>query len=238
MILYYIRHGAPTYNPDALTPLGHAQAQAVAKRLLLYGIDEVYASTSNRAIQTAQPLCDLLGKKMTLCDWANEGQAWKYFTVPLENGTRTWGFDHRPTIEKFVSPAVRALGEKWYTHPDFSDLPFAQGVAFIDRETDAFLLSLGYRHDREHACYEVVEKNPRRIALFAHQGMGMCFLSSLLDIPYPTYCTHFDMGHSGVTVIHFDDRHPTVIPRALQVANDSHLYREGILTGYKNSINI
>ena len=30
MILYYVRHGDPTYNPDELTPLGHRQAEAVA----------------------------------------------------------------------------------------------------------------------------------------------------------------------------------------------------------------
>ena len=33
MLLYVIRHGDPTYSPDALTPLGHRQAEAVEKRL-------------------------------------------------------------------------------------------------------------------------------------------------------------------------------------------------------------
>ena len=47
MLLFYIRHGDPIYNPDSLTPLGHRQAEAVAKRLALYGIDEIYASSSN-----------------------------------------------------------------------------------------------------------------------------------------------------------------------------------------------
>lgn len=55
MLLFYIRHGDPTYNPDELTPLGKRQAEAAAKRLALYGIDRIFASTSNRAIQTAQP---------------------------------------------------------------------------------------------------------------------------------------------------------------------------------------
>ena len=41
MILYYVRHGDPIYNPDSLTPLGQRQAEAVGKRLALYGIDEV-----------------------------------------------------------------------------------------------------------------------------------------------------------------------------------------------------
>ena len=49
MLLFSIRHGEPIYDPDSLTPFGHRQAEAVAKRLALYGIDEIYASSSNRA---------------------------------------------------------------------------------------------------------------------------------------------------------------------------------------------
>ena len=41
MLLFYIRHGDPIYNPDSLTPLGHRQAESVAKRLSMFGIDEM-----------------------------------------------------------------------------------------------------------------------------------------------------------------------------------------------------
>ena len=41
MILYYLRHGDPIYSPDSLTPLGHEQAKALAKRLATYGLDEI-----------------------------------------------------------------------------------------------------------------------------------------------------------------------------------------------------
>ena len=33
MILYYIRHGDPIYNPNQLTPLGERQAEAVANKM-------------------------------------------------------------------------------------------------------------------------------------------------------------------------------------------------------------
>ncbi len=52
MLFFYVRHGDPIYNPDELTPLGHRQAEAVAKRLSLYGIDKIYSSTSDRAYLT------------------------------------------------------------------------------------------------------------------------------------------------------------------------------------------
>lgn len=38
MLLFYVRHGDPIYNPDSLTPLGERQAEAVAKRLALHGV--------------------------------------------------------------------------------------------------------------------------------------------------------------------------------------------------------
>ena len=30
MILYFVRHGEPIYDPDSLTPLGHEQAKALS----------------------------------------------------------------------------------------------------------------------------------------------------------------------------------------------------------------
>jgi probable phosphoglycerate mutase len=48
MILYYIRHGDPIYNPDSLTPRGHRQAEALAKRFGVYGLDRIFTSDSMR----------------------------------------------------------------------------------------------------------------------------------------------------------------------------------------------
>ena len=58
MIFFYVRHGDPIYNPDSLTPLGERQAEALAKRLCMHGVNKVYASTSNRAILTAKPTAE------------------------------------------------------------------------------------------------------------------------------------------------------------------------------------
>ena len=234
MILYYIRHGDPIYNPDSLTPLGHEQARALAKRLALYGIDEIYASSSNRAQLTAKPTCELLKKEMTILDWANEHNAWSRLGTYREDGVYTWAFSEPRMREKFLSPEVRALGYHWHTHPYFKDTKFSEAVEFIDRELDGFLLSLGYRHDRERCTYEAVSGNDKRVALFAHQGMGMSVLSSLLDIPYNIFSVHADICTTGMTVIKFDREGDKIIPKMLQLSNDSHLYREGILTGYNN----
>ena len=235
MLFFYIRHGDPTYDPDMLTPLGEKQAEAVAKRLSLYGLDRIYASTSNRAQQTAAPTCKLLKTEMTVCPWADEAVAWREFTVPREGGGLTWGFQDPKFISLFRSAVVRGMGREWYRHPAIPE-SFGKGMERVDCAVDDFFLSLGYRHDRENARYEVVKPNEERVALFAHQGFGMSFFSSMMDIPYPIFCTSFDIGHTGMCVVHFEERDGYVYPKILQMSNDSHLYREGIMTGYHNLI--
>ena len=72
MILYYVRHGDPIYNPDGLTPLGKRQAEACARLLCRTGLDEIYSSTSQRAIDTATPTAEILKKEIKLLDFAHE----------------------------------------------------------------------------------------------------------------------------------------------------------------------
>jgi len=239
MLLFYVRHGDPIYNPDSLTPLGHRQAEAIAKRFAVYGLDEIYSSPSVRAKQTAQPTCEVLKKEATILDWCCESLAWAQMTVEYEPGKLTWGCTHAPTKELFVSKEVRELRDKWYTHPAFKNTKFAEGVARVESETDKLLLSLGYRHDRERSGYIAEAHNNKRVALFAHEGFGMSFMSALLDIPYNEYSTRFGFGFTGMTVIEFTpDANGFCIPRVLQHSNDSHLYREGLGIKYHNRLPI
>ncbi len=245
MLFYYVRHGDPIYAPDSLTPLGRRQAEAVGKRLSIYGIDKIYASTSNRAMQTAQPTCEILKKEMTVLDWCNEDRAWNELTVLNENGSKTWAFHHKGTRDIFARPDVRALGKRFYTHPIFSEndnysiTKFEYGLERIQKEADALFVSLGYKHDNERGGYIAEAPTQERIALFAHQGFGLAFLSCVLDIPYPDFSTRFDMGHSGITVIEFSSKPGEFfIPTVLQLSNDSHIYKEGIGTKYQNRVYI
>ena len=235
MLLFYVRHGDPTYNPDSLTPLGKRQAEAVAKRLTRYGIDKIYASTSTRAIQTAEPTCEILKKDLTKLAWADEGRAWEQMSVELPDGSRTWMFGVPKYRELFCSKRYRELGDNWMNEPEFKDTTFGEGALRVQREADGFLKELGYEHDREKGCY--IANNPQydRVALFAHQGTGMLFLSAVLDIPLPLMCQRFNMSHTGVTVIDFGNDKISY-PQALQVSNDSHLLLDGLPTKYNNSI--
>ena len=234
MLFFYIRHGDPIYDPDQLTPLGHRQAEAVAKRLALYGIDKIYASTSNRAIQTAQPTCEILKKEMTQLDFANEHYAWRDFSSVDENGDQRWLFLQQKYIRLFTEPSMRELGLRWYEHPDLRDQHFEVGMERIRRESDAFFASHGYEKVEGCGLYKITHPNNDRIAMFAHGGFGLLFLSHILSIPYPEFCTHFDMAHSCMTVINFAETNGYAVPKILTYSSDSHLYRDGLPTNYNN----
>ncbi len=60
---------------------------------------------------------------------------------------------------------------------------------------------LEYRRDRERRGYFSSRVNQQRIAFFAHQGFGLEFFASLLDILQPQFCTRLDMSHSSMTVV-------------------------------------
>lgn len=238
MLLYYIRHGDPQYVPDELTPLGKLQAASVAKRLATHGIDQVFASTSGRAIETSQPLCDLLKLKPTLLDWCNEDRVMVNLTGRTKQGYIEWIFRIPEVRAMFCTNEVRSLGREWYTHPYFADTPYGQGIQKVQADVDAFLESLGYRHDLENNVYEAVNPNDQRVALFAHEGAGAAILSCILDVPYPIFTSHFDMTHTAVTVIEFAENYGVLTPRVLTYGNDSHLFRDGLPTKFQNKFYI
>lgn len=234
MLLYYVRHGDPIYNPNQLTPLGQRQAEAVAKRLAVHGIDEIYCSPSNRARQTAQPLCEIIKKTPAILDWTDEDVLYRDLAMEDVDGFRHWCWRHSTCRLDLNRNDVRALGRDWHTHPLFSDTAFGAGITRMQKEVDGFMATFGYRHDLEKNCYYASQDNDKRIVLFAHEGVGAAFLSCLLDIPYPMFATHFDMTHTGVTVIGFVGQNGIVLPRVMSYSNDSHLYREGLPTKHQN----
>lgn len=231
MLFFYIRHGDPIYVPDSLTPLGEKQADALAKRLALYGIDKIYASSSERAKLTANPTADLLKKDIEILDFANEIHTWHDLTLE-RNGKKGWLFQDEETRKLFTDESILSMGHKWYEHEKFK--AYKKGMDRISKEAGEFFKALGYEHIKNTGRYKVLKSNNERVALFAHQGFGLAFLSEILGIPYPMFVTHFDIGHTGMTVIEFKEENGYAIPKVLTLSSDSHLYKEGLPTKYHN----
>jgi hypothetical protein len=184
----------------------------------------------------------MVKKEMTVLDWCHEAKAWSELAVEYEKGKSCWCFHHAPTREIFARKDIKVFGKEFYKHDliakneIYANVKFEEGLGRIQREADELFLSLGYRHDEERGGYIAENPTNERVALFAHQGFGLAFLSCITDIPYPMFCTRFDTTHTGVTVIEFKDEGGYAIPKICTLSNDSHIYREGLPTVYNNLI--
>lgn len=231
MILYYVRHGDPVYNPDSLTELGVRQAESVCKYLARRDISKIYTSSAKRAIDTAKPLCEMMKITPEILDWTTEDYAWREFTAVSDDGKKRWATQTGKFAEMMASKPVRDLGEEWYTYKDFPE-SFALGIKRIRENTYAFLKEFGYEYDAEKNMYNAVSPNNKNIALFAHGGFGSPFLATVIGIPYPLIENHFDLTHTGVTVIGFSEKEGYCFPKVIQYSGDGHLYHDNLPAKY------
>ena len=100
----------------------------------------------------------------------------------------------------------------------------------IKRDSDRFLSSLGYV--RNGGFYEVEQANDLQIAVFAHGGFGLTWLSILLEIPTPLMWSGFFLHTSSVTQILFDERPGGfATPRCLMISALPHLFASSQIPG-------
>ena len=223
MYLFYIRHGEPIYDPDSLTETGKKQAEALKERFSKYGLDKIYASSSERAIQTAKPTADALKLGIEILDWAHEKYAGEEFGALHK---QQWCFADEETTAIFKSKEIISLGNKWVDSEYFRNTGMRKGYYRVKNETIKFIESLGYKYNSENETFIAEKPKYERVALFAHGGFGYIFLSCLLNIPYPMFCTRFyTVGLSQVCVIEITDEGKGITPILLQYSNDSHLYK-------------
>ena len=169
MLLFYLRHGDPIYDPDTLTPLGHRQAEALGRRLARYGLKDqhICVQLDPRAVDREAYVRDASSwrcRYSTGQTRATHGSSWLWTpaTAAASGRSRT-----KKYIQSFLSADVRAMGEKWPEHPDFAGTTLGEGIARVKRETYAFLAELGYVYDEQSGAYRTEGGNDERVALFA-----------------------------------------------------------------------
>ena len=224
MLLYVIRHGEPDYATDSLTENGKKQADALADRLCVHGLDKIYSSPLGRAMQTAQPTCDRLNLQYEIEEWMSEGNVWKDFSVVDEDGDREWAFACQNT--KMLDDRY-SMGE-WYKNPVFSkcNSPLENYKRITD-SSDEFIGRLGYK--RKGNIYEVVSPNDKKIAAFCHHGLSTVWLSHMLSIPPNIFWSSFDIAHSSVTILEFRNNPDNLTaPQCMCLSDVSHVYKESL----------
>jgi broad specificity phosphatase PhoE len=222
MKLYLIRHGDPDYANDTLTENGHTEARALVAYLRNEGIRQVFSSPLGRARDTARYTAEALGLEVTVEPWMAE------LNLRLDTGTRYAAWDipgHTIRNPEYLhNPAAFEL------IPDMPYEPVRTALNEIRRNSDQFLSSLGYV--RDGGSYRVRQRNDRKIAVFAHGGFGLSWLSLLLEIPTPLMWSGFFLHTSSVTQILFDERSDNLAtPRCLMISALPHLFAASLEPG-------
>lgn len=220
MRLYLIRHADPDYDGDNLTPAGHQEAIALAKRMASYRLNAVHASPMPRARITAQYTADLLKLPVQIEPWAIEVQGWHYDAI-VEDGEAIPVWDIPGEILR-AEPAFFDP-ERWCHTPPLDSQRIRDDYAALCGAIDQLIEQHGYKREKEF--YRILSRNDHQIALFCHNGTALAVLAHLLAAAPPMIWSSFWHAPSAVTTILFEERSTNwAVPRAITVGDVSHLY--------------
>ena len=221
MRLYIVRHADPDYINDTITPEGHLEAQALAKRFQKEGLHKIYSSPLGRAKDTAKYTADLLNLELNIEHWTKELDD----HVSLEPWGRMFTINVPGEIIRGCEPLPDH--ETWYKRGPFANTNFHNTYKKLREFSDEFLSRHGY--ERQGGRYLCKRPNRDKIAVFCHGGFGLTWLSILLELPPSLVWAGFWMPPSSVTTILFDERsNQWAVPRCIGFGDVSHLYAEGL----------
>ncbi len=218
MRIHIIRHADPNYETDTLTPVGRAEARALASYLKTLGVDEIHTSPYGRTRETARLVGDALGLPVQIEQWATELPG---PFIELFNGAL---LDPRDPLR--ASSLASDLGCRQGAPP--LDGPVVAGtLARIAEGSDAFLARQGFY--RQEGVYRFENENRKQIAVFTHMGIVLGWLAYLLRIPLAFLWSGFFVHPASVTTVLFDERAPGIaVPRCLGVGDIAHLRDAGL----------
>lgn len=223
MRLYIIRHADPDYENNTITQDGHKEAQALSKRLAVHGLDKIYCSPFQRAIDTMKYTLDLLKLDYNIEHWTKE--LWP----ELELAGTPWGDIMAVDVPGEIIRCEEEMptNNNWHDSSAFKNYNIIDVYRKLVNSSDEFLERHGYA--REGGRYRCISPNEEKIAVFCHGGFGLTWLAHLLEIPVSLVWSGFWLPPSSVTTILFEQRSPDwAVPRCIGMADVSHLYAEGL----------
>lgn len=135
MRLYIIRHADPDYENNTITTEGHQEARALAGRLAAGGLDRIYSSPMQRALDTAEYASGRLGIVCQIEPWTRElwpelvlaGSPWGDIMSIDVPGEIIRGAEEMPTHQN------------WQKSPEFANYRLEDVFRDVADHSDAFL---------------------------------------------------------------------------------------------------
>lgn len=210
-----IRHAEPDYPNNTLTEKGFVEAEYLSERLEHSDITHIYSSPLNRALLTANPTAEKIGKEVVICDWLTEFNG----KILVDDNRRIpWNVMPRDWQKETDIFNINT----WHKSELYTSADMLEKYEYVTQNLDKLLESHGAY--RENIIYKG-ENNNDTIALFCHFGLGMVIASHLTGIsPILLWQTMF-MPTSSVTEFITEERvKGEFVFKCKQMGDTSHLY--------------
>jgi broad specificity phosphatase PhoE len=193
------------------------------------GLDRIFVSPLGRAQATAKYTSDALGMQSSVEEWTCEVAGAYYHGSPgseVKEPRKPNAI--RDTPGELIRPKQPWPTEKTWDQIDPESAAIVREKFNAIRQcSDKFFANLGY--ERDAGRFRVRAASKDRVAIFCHNGTISFLLAQLLEIPLPLIWSGFWHAPTAVTTILFEQRSKAwAVPRALAVADTSHLYAAGL----------
>lgn len=223
MILHIIRHGDPDYERDSLTPLGRAQADALARSLAAAPLRRIFCSPLGRAQDTARPASLASALPVETLPWLREMD-----DVTVRD-------THRPDLAvwKIAPPRLLGLDTAHWTHSElFHDTKLAERMAELKAGADTLLSEYGILRRENGLAADRDLSGAGEAAIFCHLGVGLTLTAYLLGLcPAYLWGTAYLAPSSVTTLLLEQLENRRCGFRMLRMGDISHLFRAGLPAG-------
>lgn len=222
MRIVFVRHGDPDYKNDCLTEIGRRQAELVAERLRGEGIEEIWASTQGRAIETAEASSRVLGLPIQTLDSMREVHWGSTDGEPLFAGGHPWEM-----VDELARRGYNLNSPDWREHPFFRTNKVLSCVDTVERGIDDWLADHGYLREGAYYRHACEETEHHTIALFSHGGSSCAAMGHILNLPFPFMIAAYHLEFTGITILRMDRKEGLGTLPCIELANDGRHIVEG-----------
>ena len=246
MRLILIRHAEPDYAHNTITEKGKREAAALAERVKKWDVTDFYTSPLGRAVDTAKPSLEALGRKAEVLEWAKE---FEYRCTDPVTGRYHLCWDYVPS--DWTSRESSFSLNDWTKSFPMSENPeIAENFETVCRELDALILKYGYKRDgliyrsvgrkqenrirtagpegTSEGFSENDKDNGPTVVIFCHLGISCMMMAHLLNIPFMTMPHALFIPPTGVNILTTEERWEDEVSfRAQAIGDCSHLLAAG-----------
>jgi probable phosphoglycerate mutase len=246
MRLILVRHAEPDYPNNTITEKGRREAAALAERIKNWDVTDFYMSPLGRAMDTAKPTLEALGRTAEVLDWAKE---FDYRCTDPSTGRLHLCWDYVPS--DWTSKKKNFTLEDWATSDPMAENPdIEKHFKIVCSELDKLLLKYGYKRDnmiyrtvgrkQENRIHTAAPNNMEfgfsddakdpgpTVVIFCHLGIACLMMSHLLNIPFMTLTHGLFIPPSSVNILTTEERWEDEASfRAQAIGDCTHLLRCG-----------